>query len=72
MSRSLQNNRRNIWFAEFWEDDFKCKLTRPGIKLDPDKKKCTGICTPGWEGVERSLHNIIKNVIKGDYVMIYL
>ncbi|CAB1314742.1 unnamed protein product [Coregonus sp. 'balchen'] len=33
-SRSLENNRRNIWFAEYWEDDFKCKLTRPGIKYD--------------------------------------
>uniref|UniRef100_A0A8C4GVX4 Glutamate receptor, metabotropic 6a n=1 Tax=Dicentrarchus labrax TaxID=13489 RepID=A0A8C4GVX4_DICLA len=42
MSRSLENNRRNIWFNEFWEDDFRCKLTRPGIKLDLDKKKCTG------------------------------
>uniref|UniRef100_A0A8C5HFI3 Metabotropic glutamate receptor 6-like n=1 Tax=Gouania willdenowi TaxID=441366 RepID=A0A8C5HFI3_GOUWI len=42
MSRSLENNRRNIWFAEFWEDDFRCKLTRPGIKPDPEKKKCTG------------------------------
>ncbi|XP_039656405.1 metabotropic glutamate receptor 8-like [Perca fluviatilis] len=42
VSRSLENNRRNIWFNEFWEDDFRCKLTRPGIKLDPDKKKCTG------------------------------
>ncbi|KAJ8393503.1 hypothetical protein AAFF_G00059760 [Aldrovandia affinis] len=41
-SRSLENNRRNIWFAEFWEDDFRCKLTRPGIKLDSEKKKCTG------------------------------
>uniref|UniRef100_H3DQL7 Receptor ligand binding region domain-containing protein n=1 Tax=Tetraodon nigroviridis TaxID=99883 RepID=H3DQL7_TETNG len=41
MTRSLENN-RNIWFNEFWEDDFRCKLTRPGIKLDPDKKKCTG------------------------------
>lgn len=40
-SRSLENNRRNIWFAEFWEDDFKCKLTRPGIKYDPDRRKCT-------------------------------
>ncbi|XP_053706577.1 glutamate receptor, metabotropic 6a isoform X3 [Synchiropus splendidus] len=42
LSRSLENNRRNIWFAEFWEDDFRCKLTRPGIKPDPSKKKCTG------------------------------
>uniref|UniRef100_A0A672R6X8 Metabotropic glutamate receptor 6-like n=1 Tax=Sinocyclocheilus grahami TaxID=75366 RepID=A0A672R6X8_SINGR len=41
-TRSLENNRRNIWFAEFWEDDFRCKLTRPGIKIDPEKKKCTG------------------------------
>ncbi|MBN3300072.1 GRM8 protein, partial [Amia calva] len=41
-TRSLENNRRNIWFAEFWEDDFKCKLTRPGIKLDDGRKKCTG------------------------------
>uniref|UniRef100_A0AAY4BIF9 G-protein coupled receptors family 3 profile domain-containing protein n=1 Tax=Denticeps clupeoides TaxID=299321 RepID=A0AAY4BIF9_9TELE len=41
-SRSLENNRRNIWFAEFWEDDFRCKLTRPGIKIDSEKKKCTG------------------------------
>ncbi|MBN3274603.1 GRM8 protein, partial [Polyodon spathula] len=41
-SRSLENNRRNIWFAEFWEDDFKCKLTRPGIKLEEGKRKCTG------------------------------
>lgn len=45
-SRSLENNRRNIWFNEFWEDDFRCKLTRPGIKLDPDKKKCTGRNAP--------------------------
>ncbi|XP_068602083.1 glutamate receptor, metabotropic 6a [Brachionichthys hirsutus] len=42
MSLSLENNRRNIWFNEFWEDDFRCKLTRPGIILDLDKKKCTG------------------------------
>ncbi|CAL8337220.1 unnamed protein product [Merluccius merluccius] len=41
-SRSLENNRRNIWFAEFWEDDFKCKLTRPGVKYDSARRKCTG------------------------------
>ncbi|XP_026117042.1 metabotropic glutamate receptor 6-like [Carassius auratus] len=41
-SRSLENNRRNIWFAEFWEDDFKCKLTRLGIRGDSGLRKCTG------------------------------
>ncbi|XP_061523821.1 glutamate receptor, metabotropic 8a isoform X2 [Phycodurus eques] len=41
-SRSLSNNRRNVWFAEFWEENFNCKLgmhgKRPGIL-----KKCTGL-----------------------------
>lgn len=47
-SRSLENNRRNIWFAEFWEDDFKCKLTRSGIKYELGRRKCTGKrATPG-------------------------
>uniref|UniRef100_A0A671TD61 Metabotropic glutamate receptor 6-like n=1 Tax=Sinocyclocheilus anshuiensis TaxID=1608454 RepID=A0A671TD61_9TELE len=41
-TRSLENNRRNIWFAEFWEDDFKCKLTRPGIRGNSGLRKCTG------------------------------
>ncbi|TRY66534.1 hypothetical protein DNTS_015914 [Danionella cerebrum] len=41
-TRSLENNRRNIWFAEFWEDDFKCKLTRPGIRGEGLLRKCTG------------------------------
>uniref|UniRef100_K7FQJ1 Glutamate metabotropic receptor 6 n=1 Tax=Pelodiscus sinensis TaxID=13735 RepID=K7FQJ1_PELSI len=41
-SRSLENNRRNIWFAEFWEDDFKCKLTRPGTQPAEAARKCTG------------------------------
>ncbi|XP_078520264.1 metabotropic glutamate receptor 6-like [Lissotriton helveticus] len=42
MSRSLENNRRNIYFAEFWEDDFQCKLTRLGAKPDGSVRKCTG------------------------------
>ncbi|NXK71204.1 GRM6 protein, partial [Amazona guildingii] len=25
-SRSLENNRRNLWFHEFWEEDFNCRL----------------------------------------------
>ncbi|XP_053552211.1 metabotropic glutamate receptor 6-like [Bombina bombina] len=42
ISRTLENNRRNIWFAEFWEDDFKCKLMRPGAQPEGSRRKCTG------------------------------
>ncbi|KAH0628910.1 hypothetical protein JD844_010545 [Phrynosoma platyrhinos] len=40
-TRSLENNRRNLWFAEYWEEDFKCKLTRPGMQPEEGTRKCT-------------------------------
>ncbi|XP_043564345.1 metabotropic glutamate receptor 7-like isoform X3 [Chiloscyllium plagiosum] len=40
-SRTLENNRRNVWFAEFWEENFDCQVTRTGSKKDT-AKKCTG------------------------------
>ncbi|KAF7254383.1 Metabotropic glutamate receptor 4, partial [Varanus komodoensis] len=40
-SRTLDNNRRNIWFAEFWEDNFHCKLSRHALKKGSTIKKCT-------------------------------
>ncbi|XP_034270530.1 metabotropic glutamate receptor 4 isoform X3 [Pantherophis guttatus] len=42
-SRTLDNNRRNIWFAEFWEDNFHCKLSRHALKKGSAIKKCTSI-----------------------------
>ncbi|XP_063488320.1 metabotropic glutamate receptor 4 isoform X6 [Symphalangus syndactylus] len=42
-SRTLDNNRRNIWFAEFWEDNFHCKLSRHALKKGSHVKKCTSI-----------------------------
>ncbi|XP_030744598.2 metabotropic glutamate receptor 6 [Echinops telfairi] len=42
MTRSLENNRRNIWFAEFWEENFNCKLTSSGTQPDDSPRKCTG------------------------------
>ncbi|KAG5830812.1 hypothetical protein ANANG_G00314550 [Anguilla anguilla] len=39
-SRSLSNNRRNVWFAEFWEENFNCKLGSHGKRLG-SPKKCT-------------------------------
>ena len=53
-SRSLSNNRRNVWFAEFWEENFVCKLGMHG-KRPGSPKKCTGtacsiLCT-GTVGV---------------------
>uniref|UniRef100_A0A3B5MJD2 Glutamate receptor, metabotropic 4 n=1 Tax=Xiphophorus couchianus TaxID=32473 RepID=A0A3B5MJD2_9TELE len=41
ISRTLENNRRNIWFAEFWENNFKCKLSRHAVKKGSGLKKCT-------------------------------
>nr|XP_049578306.1 metabotropic glutamate receptor 8-like isoform X1 [Syngnathus scovelli]XP_049578307.1 metabotropic glutamate receptor 8-like isoform X1 [Syngnathus scovelli] len=40
-SRSLANNRRNVWFAEFWEENFGCKLWTHGKKTGA-ARKCTG------------------------------
>ncbi|XP_041113544.1 glutamate receptor, metabotropic 8b [Polyodon spathula] len=41
-SRSLANNRRNVWFAEFWEENFGCKLGSHGKRVG-NLKKCTGL-----------------------------
>ncbi|XP_039567167.1 metabotropic glutamate receptor 6-like [Passer montanus] len=48
-SRSLENNRRNLWFHEFWEDDFNCRLPHGTVPHgDPagapgaPVRKCTG------------------------------
>ncbi|KAJ7998919.1 hypothetical protein DPEC_G00209970 [Dallia pectoralis] len=40
-TRTLENNRRNIWFAEFWENNFACKLNRHTLKKGSGLKKCT-------------------------------
>ncbi|XP_063069870.1 metabotropic glutamate receptor 8-like [Engraulis encrasicolus] len=45
ISRHLQNNRRNVWFTEFWQKNFDCKLAfgysnRRGID---SLRRCTGL-----------------------------
>ncbi|KAM6927534.1 metabotropic glutamate receptor 7 [Xenentodon cancila] len=40
-SRTLENNRRNVWFAEYWEETFNCKLMSSSKKYD-SSRKCTG------------------------------
>ncbi|XP_072308180.1 metabotropic glutamate receptor 7 isoform X2 [Eucyclogobius newberryi] len=40
-SRTLENNRRNVWFAEYWEENFNCKLMSSS-KKDDSSRKCTG------------------------------
>ncbi|XP_053562826.1 metabotropic glutamate receptor 4 [Bombina bombina] len=40
-SRTLDNNRRNVWFAEFWEDNFHCRLSRNSPRRGGHGKKCT-------------------------------
>ncbi|KAM6150774.1 metabotropic glutamate receptor 6 isoform 1-T1 [Erethizon dorsatum] len=52
MTRSLENNRRNIWFAEFWEENFNCKLSSSGSQAEESTRKCTGEgCADGEAGV---------------------
>lgn len=46
ISRTLENNRRNIWFAEFWENNFQCKLSRHALKKGSGIKKCTSESPP--------------------------
>ncbi|KAM9510690.1 metabotropic glutamate receptor 6-like [Guaruba guarouba] len=44
-SRSLENNRRNLWFHEFWEEDFNCRLPHSEPHSEPHAgpvRKCTG------------------------------
>ncbi|NWZ86243.1 GRM7 protein, partial [Poecile atricapillus] len=53
-SRTLENNRRNVWFAEYWEENFNCKLTITGSKKEDTDRKCTGnspfpCAVPMWE-----------------------
>ncbi|XP_029993981.1 metabotropic glutamate receptor 7-like [Sphaeramia orbicularis] len=38
---TLENNRRNVWFAEFWEENFDCKLLSAS-KREDTSRKCTG------------------------------
>ncbi|KAG8451035.1 hypothetical protein GDO86_003350 [Hymenochirus boettgeri] len=40
-SRTLDNNRRNVWFAEFWEENFHCRLSRNALRRGGHGKKCT-------------------------------
>ncbi|KAJ8376573.1 hypothetical protein SKAU_G00071530 [Synaphobranchus kaupii] len=42
-TRTLENNRRNVWFAEYWEENFDCKLMSSSKKEDTSRK-CTGSC----------------------------
>uniref|UniRef100_A0AAV2LX68 Receptor ligand binding region domain-containing protein n=1 Tax=Knipowitschia caucasica TaxID=637954 RepID=A0AAV2LX68_KNICA len=38
---TLATNRRNVWFAEYWEENFDCRLLSTSKKEDTSRK-CTG------------------------------
>lgn len=42
---TLENNRRNVWFAEFWEENFDCRLLSSS-KREDTSRKCTGPAPP--------------------------
>ncbi|RMC10226.1 hypothetical protein DUI87_13027 [Hirundo rustica rustica] len=62
-SRTLANNRRNVWFAEFWEENFGCKLGSHG-KRNSNIKKCTESERHRTEEV--SCHVIESSLEKGN------
>ncbi|XP_014474152.1 PREDICTED: metabotropic glutamate receptor 2-like [Dinoponera quadriceps] len=43
LNLTVENNRRNPWFVEFWEDHFKCRY--PNSSRTPYNKKYTKTCT---------------------------
>lgn len=60
ISRTLENNRRNIWFAEFWENNFNCKLSRHAVKKGSGLKKCTSKIFSCWGGKSCSMLFLFK------------
>ncbi|XP_031844348.2 metabotropic glutamate receptor B isoform X2 [Nomia melanderi] len=43
LNLTVENNRRNPWFVEFWEDHFQCRY--PNASKTPYNKKYTKPCT---------------------------
>ncbi|XP_071445912.1 metabotropic glutamate receptor 2-like [Hetaerina americana] len=44
LSLTVENNKRNPWFVEFWEDHFRCRY--PGSPLTPFNRHYTKACSP--------------------------
>ncbi|XP_014214874.1 metabotropic glutamate receptor 2-like [Copidosoma floridanum] len=43
LNLTVENNKRNPWFVEFWEDHFKCRY--PNSSLTPYNSKYENLCT---------------------------
>ncbi|XP_046389805.1 metabotropic glutamate receptor 2-like isoform X2 [Ischnura elegans] len=43
LSLTVENNKRNPWFVEFWEDHFRCRY--PGSPLTPFNRHYTKACS---------------------------
>lgn len=50
---TLENNRRNVWFAEFWEENFDCRLLSAS-KREDTSRKCTGTCVLNHETIRQT------------------
>ncbi|CAB1336125.1 unnamed protein product, partial [Coregonus sp. 'balchen'] len=56
-SLTLENNRRNVWFAEFWEENFDCRLLSSSKREDTSRK-----CTDAVYAMAHALHNMQRDL----------
>ncbi|CAL8325405.1 unnamed protein product [Merluccius merluccius] len=66
---TLENNRRNVWFAEFWEENFDCRLLSSS-KREDTSRKCTGQERIGIDS-RYEQEGKVQFVIDGVYAMAY-
>ncbi|KAG7220410.1 hypothetical protein INR49_018248 [Caranx melampygus] len=65
MSRSLENNRRNIWFNEFWEDDFRCE-ERIGRDSSYEQEGKVQFVIDAVYAVAHALHSMHQDLCPGN------
>uniref|UniRef100_A0A8V5GTN3 Uncharacterized protein n=1 Tax=Melopsittacus undulatus TaxID=13146 RepID=A0A8V5GTN3_MELUD len=64
-SRSLENNRRNLWFHEFWEEDFNCRRERIGRDSPYEQEGKVQFVIDAVLAMARALHSLAAELCPG-------